>query len=366
MTNLDRVNNLRTQLKARELDAVLLTNLVNIGYVSGFTGSTAYLVVTASEAVLITDPRYTLRAKEECPDFETFVAQGSGGYPEALKAVIERGAGIQKLGFEAGHVTVSFYERLRKDLPESLTWTATDGLVEDLRLIKDAGEVAATEEAVRVAQESFLEIKPLIKPGVTEREIGLILEHAMRLKGAEAPAFDTIVASGPNGARPHHTPSGRKLEAGDLVTIDWGAKVGGYCSDITRTIAVGAPGALSGEGRRIYDVVNEARVAAIAAMGPGKNGQEIDAVARDYIASHGYGDAFSHSLGHSLGRVVHDGPGLSTRSEKLILKPGMIMTVEPGIYLENVGGVRIEDDVLITEDGARILTSLPRDLEFLG
>jgi Xaa-Pro aminopeptidase len=365
MTNLDRVNNLRAALKARELDAVLLTDLTNIGYVSGFTGSTAYVVATPSEAVLITDGRYTLRAKEECPDFESFIAQGSGGYQEALKTVIERIA-VSKLGFEAGNMTVASYERLKKELPETLIWTATENLVEDLRLIKDAGEIAATEAAVRIAQESFLEIKPMIKPGVTEREIGLILEHTMRLKGAESPAFDTIVASGPNGARPHHTPSNRKLEPGDLVTIDWGAKVDGYCSDITRTVAIGAPEALSEEGRRIYGIVNEARAAAIAAMAPGRNGKEIDDVARDHIASFGYGEAFSHSLGHSLGRVVHDGPGLSSRSEKNILKPGMIITVEPGIYLEGVGGVRVEDDVLITEDGARILTSLPRELEFLG
>jgi len=366
MTNPDRLRYLRVELAKRKLDGVLVTNPVNIGYMSGFSGSTAYVLVTGSEALLITDPRYTLRAKEEAPGFEIILAQGSGGYPEALKSLFTERPRLKTVAFEAGNMTVALYERLRKDVPDSVSWTATENLVEDLRLVKDAAEIAAIEAAIRLAQDAFREIKPQIKPGISERSVALILDHTMRMRGADEPAFETIVASGPLGARPHHTPSERLLQSGDLVTIDWGARLRGYCSDITRTLAIGGPYALGDEQRKIYEIVKEAQARAIAAMAPGKTGKDIDDVAREYIASQGYGDAFSHSLGHSLGRAVHDGPGLSFRSDKVILQPGMVMTVEPGIYVEGVGGVRIEEDVLISDYGCRVMTNLNRDLEFMG
>ena len=361
-----RVDGLRDQLREKHLDALLLSDIVNIGYVTGFTGSTAYAVVTPAEALLITDPRYTLRAREESPAFTLAVAQGSGGYSEALKKVVSERSGIKTLGFEANHVTVGLLERLRKELPAELSWTPTENVVENLRIVKDAGETAAIEAAIAIAQETIEAVKSRLRAGRSENEIALDIEFTMRRLGAQRPAFDTIVASGPNGARPHHTPSGRILEPGDLVTIDWGAELDGYCSDITRTFAIGTSDDISAEQKRIYETVREAQALAIAAIAPGKTGKEIDSVARDYIASKGYGDAFSHSLGHSLGRAVHDGQGLSSRSDKFILKPGMVMTIEPGIYVEGIGGVRIEEDILVTETGSRILTSLPREMEFLG
>jgi len=361
-----RVEGIRNQLREKSLGALLLTDLVNIGYVTGFTGSTAYAVITPTEALLITDPRYTLRAREESPSFTLVVAQGSGGYPEALKAVLMERPGIKNLGFEAGNVTVASFERLKKDLPEGLTLTSTEGIVAELRIVKDASEVAVIEAAIAIAQNAIQQVKAGIRPGRTEHEIALDLEFTMRRLGAQRPSFDSIVASGPNGARPHHTPSNRVLQAGDLVTIDWGAEVDGYCSDITRTFAIGTPADISDEQKRIYETVLEAQKLAIAAIAPGKSGKDIDDVAREYIASKGYGEAFSHSLGHSLGRAVHDGQGFSSRSDKFILKPGMVMTVEPGIYIEGIGGVRIEEDVVLTETGCRVLTSLPREMEFLG
>ena len=361
-----RVEGIRGQLREKNLGALLLSNITNIGYVTGFTGSTAFAVITPTEAILVTDPRYTLRVREESPTFTLEITQGSGGYQDALKKIATDRPGIKTLGFEAGSVTVAQFERLKKDLPETLSWASTEGIVEDLRIVKDAGEVASIETAIVIAQESILEVMGGIHAGRTELDIALDIEFTMRRRGAQRPAFDTIVASGPNGARPHHTPSNRVIEAGDLVTIDWGAETGGYCSDITRTFAIGKPTDISDEQKRIYETVLEAQKLAIAAIAPGKSGKDIDDVARDYITSKGYGEAFSHSLGHSLGRVVHDGQGFSSRSDKFILKPGMVMTVEPGVYIEGTGGVRIEEDVLVTETGCRILTSLPREMEFLG
>ena len=344
------------------LDALLLTDLLNVGYLSGFTGSTAYALLTPTEAVLITDSRYTIQATRECPHFalqET--PQGSGGYPEALKIALEARPGMKRVGFEAGHVTVSQRESFGKSGP-NVQWVGMENVIETLRAVKDAGEIAVIRRAIDVAEAAFLSVKPLLRPGTRERDFAIEIEFAMRRGGAEGVSFDTIVASGPMGARPHHRAGDRRLEAGDLVTIDWGAVVDGYASDITRTVAVGH---VSDEQRRIYGIVLEAQQRAIAAIRPGRTGKAIDAIARDFITSHGYGEAFGHSLGHSLGRDVHDGPGFSVRSEALVLAPGMVMTVEPGIYLEDWGGIRIEEDVLVTETGCEVLTHIPNGLEVL-
>ena len=359
-----RLQAVRRALLAHDppLDALLLTDLLNVGYLSGFTGSTAYALVTPAEALLITDSRYTLQAARECLGFELIeTPQGSGGYPEALKTTLEERPSLRRVGFEAGHVTVSLRESFGQSAP-NVEWIGTQDVVEAGRRVKDAGEIAQIRRAIEVAEAAFLSVKHLLRPGTREQDFALELEFAMRRGGAEGTAFETIVASGALGARPHHRAGVRPLTSGDLVTVDWGATVDGYNSDITRTVGIGH---VSDEQRRIYGIVLEAQQRAIAAIRPGKTGKEIDAVARDFIASHGYGDAFGHSLGHSLGRDVHDGPGFSVRSDKLILEPGMVLTVEPGIYLEDWGGVRIEEDVLVTEAGCEILTHLPNALEVL-
>ena len=359
-----RLDGIRQSLTAHDpaVDALLLTDIGNIGYLSGFTGSTAQVIITPDEALFITDARYTLRAQAECAGFGIVeTPQGSGGYGEALKNVLEARPSVKRLGFEAGHVTVSQWETFRA-LISDLEWVATKDIVETLRLVKDDSEIALIKDAIMVAETAMRTVRPLLTPGTTEQDFALELEFAMRRLGASGAAFDTIVASGPSGAHPHHHAGPRPMAAGDFVTIDWGAAVSGYNSDITRTYALAE---VTDKQREIYEIVLEAQQQAIAAIRPGKTGQEIDAVARDYIASHGYGAAFGHSLGHSLGRSVHDGPGFSVRSDTLVLKPGMVMTVEPGIYLEGWGGLRLEEDVLVTEDGCEILTHLPNALEVL-
>ena len=359
-----RVSALRQAVAALDpaVDALLLTDIGNISYLSGFTGSTAQIVLTPDEALFITDARYTLRAQAECTGFEVVeTPQGSGGYGEALKLVLDARPGVKRLGFEAGHVTVSQWEAFRALVPE-LEWISTRDLVETLRLVKDDSEIALIKNAITVAETAMETVKPLLKPGTTEQDFARELEFAMRRLGASGAAFDTIVASGLSGAHPHHHAGPRPLAAGDFVTIDWGATVNGYNSDITRTYALSE---VTDKQREIYGIVRDAQQQAIAAIQPGKTGQEIDAVARDFIAAAGYGPAFGHSLGHSLGRSVHDGPGFSVRSDKLVLKPGMVMTVEPGIYLEGWGGLRLEEDILVTEGGCAVLTHLPNTLEVL-
>ena len=359
-----RIDAVRRTLAAHDpaLDALLLTDIGNVGYVSGFTGSTAQVIITPTEALFITDARYTLRAQSECIGFSVIqTPAGSGGYGDALKSVLEARSGITRLGFEANTVTVSQLDAFQSLVPE-LQWTATADVIETLRLVKDAGEIALIKNAIMVAETAMEQVKPLLKPGIREQDFAMELEFAMRRLGASGSAFDTIVASGTNGAHPHHSAGPRPLAAGDFVTVDWGATVNGYNSDLTRTYVLGAA---TEKQREIYEIVWEAQRRAIAAIKSGKTGQEIDAVARDFISQRGYGDAFGHSLGHSLGRSVHDGPGFSVRSEKLVLAPGMVMTVEPGIYLEGWGGLRLEEDILVTEDGCEILTHLPNALEVL-
>ena len=359
-----RVIALRQALIAHDpaLDALLLTDSSNIGYVSGFTGSTAQVIVTPSEALFITDARYTLRAQSECLGFSVIqTPAGSGGYGDALKTVLEARSGVKRLGFEANTVTVSQLTAFQTLLPD-MQWTATADIVETQRLVKDADEIALIRNAITVAETAMEQVKPLLRPGTREQDFALELEFAMRRLGASGAAFDTIVASGTNGAHPHHSAGSRPLAAGDFVTVDWGATVNGYNSDLTRTYALGT---VTDKQRDVYAIVLEAQQRAVAAIKPGKTGKEIDAVARDYITEHGYGDAFGHSLGHSLGRSVHDGPGFSVRSEALILAPGMVITVEPGIYLEGWGGLRLEEDILVTETGCEILTHLPNALEVL-
>ena len=357
-----RVECVRSALANAEVDALLVTEMVNVGYLSGFTGSSAYLLVTRADAVLITDSRYTLRARAESPHCEVVIASSSGGYLEVLKTAISERA-LHTIGFESTRVTVSQLQHLTKNV-EGVEWKPTDNIVENFRAIKDAGEVALISRAIVVAEEAFLSVKGLLRAGIAERDFAIELEFAMRKRGADTVSFETIVASGPQAAHPHHRPNQRIIQAGDWVTVDWGASVDGYCSDMTRSYLIGATAATS-EQAKVYNTVLEAQRMAMAAIKPGVTGQAIDAIARDHISAAGYGDNFGHSLGHALGRVVHDGPGLSTRAADVILKPGMVLTVEPGVYIENWGGIRIEEDIVVTETGCDVLTHLPNELEIL-
>ena len=359
-----RLAGVRNALATTEVDALLITEMVNVGYVTGFTGSAGYALVTPDAAVLITDSRYTLRARAECPHFELVISTSSGGYLECLTAQMTARPSIKTIGFEAGRVTFSQHQHLAKKI-EAVEWKPVEGVVEGLRAVKDAGEIATINHAIVVAEEAFLSVKSLLRAGITERDFAIELEFAMRRRGADTVAFETIVASGPQSAHPHHRPNQRVIQPGDWVTVDWGASVDGYCSDMTRTYLIG-PTTPTDEQVKVYNTVLQAQQMAMAAIEVGKTGQAIDAVARDHIGARGYGDYFGHSLGHALGRVVHDGPGLSTKAADVILKPGMVLTVEPGIYIENWGGIRIEEDIVVTESGCDILTHLPNELEILG
>jgi Xaa-Pro aminopeptidase len=329
-------------------DALIVTDLINISYISGFTGSTAMLLITRDESLFLTDFRYTGQARRQCPDFTVLDI----GKSDALGELIADRPSIKRLAFESLNVTVARLDGWRNHIKD-INWVPVGGAANNLRMIKDEREIEIIRHAIAIAQDSFALVSPMLVEGTTEAEFALELEFGMRRAGASAAAFDIIVASGANGAFPHHRAGERAFEAGDMVTVDWGAKYNGYCSDITRTVMIG--GKIDDKQREIYDIVAKAKELAIESIRPGKTGKEIDTIARDYIASFGYGEYFGHSLGHSLGMDVHDGAGFSQRSD-ITLAPGMIMTVEPGIYIEGFGGVRLEEDVLINETGCEVLT----------
>lgn len=338
------------------VDALLVTHMPNIFYLSGFTGSTAALVVTPDAAHILVDPRYSLQAGTECKNAQ--VRDYSGMSPVAAAADLINEIRPSRVGFESNYLSVSAYRELRGRVEKPIGLKATHGIVEKLRQVRDQHEIALIREACRIADAAFEAALREIKPGMTEKEVALLIDWTLRRLGADKEAFETIAACGPNSACPHASPTDAVLEAGLLLKLDFGARRHGYNSDITRTICLGEP---NEKQREVYEIVLEAQRRAIDAIAPGKLGREIDAVARDYISSKGYGDRFGHGLGHQLGIEVHDGPGLSQNSD-LVLQPGNVLTVEPGIYIPGWGGVRIEDDVLVTENGAEVLTTSPKRL----
>lgn len=351
--NTKRLNKVREQIRKRRVDAILLTNMENIRYATGFTGSLALAIITQDRAILLVDGRYTLQATEETPCFEIRVF--SGGILKAGCQIIGE-LQPQRLGFEMDYVTYGSYEELNSMIPKSVQLIATSRTVEDVRIVKDSWEIEQIAKAVEMADKCFSHLLAYIKPGMTERDVALEIGVFMHKHGAQRQTFDCIVAAGAHAAFPHIKPTDSVLEHGQMVKLDYGAVVNEYGSDITRTIFLGEPDA---KQREVYSVVLEAQLQAINAIRPGKLGKEIDAVARDYIASRGYGEYFVHNLGHSLPKS--DGPGF-TRESDTVLAPGMVMTVEPGIYIEGWGGVRIEDDVLVTDTGVEILTKSTKDI----
>jgi Xaa-Pro aminopeptidase len=344
-----RVERARRAMADKNLPALLITNRDNVGWISGFTGSNGFVLLTPDRVLFATDSRYWTQADRECGGFEQVRLATSA--PEEITEVL---ASLQTnaVGFESAHLTHRMHQVYREKLPGHIDFVPTDRLIDDLRLVKDAEEIAHIEVACGIADRAWSHIQSFLKPGAVERDVMLELEWYMRKQERAEVAFDTIIASGPRSALPHGRAAERVMERGDFVTLDFGARLNGYNSDITRTVVLGEPTA---EQRKVYDTVHEALDRSIAAIKPGATGKEVDAVARDFIKEAGYGDYFGHGLGHSLGRAVHDGPGLSTRSD-IILAAGMVMTVEPGIYIPEWGGVRIEHDVLVSEGGNRVLT----------
>ena len=364
---------IRNRLAALGLDGLVVTNPTNIRYLSNHAGSAGTLVVTHSEVHLLIDFRYeesvrSVQASDAaCPGLRTWPVPAS--YDEALIDMLSGLTMPAKLGIEAAHLTVArkeWLERTSTSRGLALTWTSTERVVEQPRLVKDASEIATLRDAAArltgVAESAFRSIRS----GVTEREVAGSIEMAMRAAGYERLAFDTIVASGPNAALPHYRAGTRILTPGDLVVLDFGGVLDGYCSDLTRTVSVGAP---TPDALRLHAAVRDAQRAAMEAVKPGVPATSVDGAARGLLESRGLGEAFGHGTGHGLGLDIHEEPRVGpprSHSASVQLEPGMVFTIEPGAYLPGMGGVRIEDDVLVTGDGCEVLTSVPRELLALG
>jgi Xaa-Pro aminopeptidase len=354
-----RAERLSTALDGAGVDLLLVTNLVNVRYLTGFTGTSGLALIGSGTRVFLTDFRYTEQAEQEVyPEFER-VTVAQTLIAEAIERLPE---GTLRLGYESETVTVDAFEQMREQFPERAELVAVKGLVEKMRIVKDEGEIELIAAATKIADEAFEALLAGGLEGRTERELALALEYDMRLRGAESPSFDSIVAGGPHGALPHATPRDAKIEAGQLVVIDWGAKFSGYCSDCTRTVAVGEPGP---EAREAYELVLGAQQVGLDEVRAGGSSKEIDTAVRDIIYGAGHEGHYGHGLGHGVGLEIHEAPTLSFRADET-LQTGSIVTVEPGVYIPGRFGIRIEDLVVVTDAGNRILTSIPKGLRIVG
>ena len=353
-----RVARLRGLVDDAQCDALVVTELTNIRYLTGFTGSAAVLLVGHEELLFVSDGRYQTQSHQQLEaagvDARIEIVAAD---PEAVIADAAADAGVVRLGLEAGSVSWAQQRRWAKTLFTSGELVATGGLVEELRLVKDGGEAARIRSACAIADRALAEIRGRLLDGPTELELALELDTTMRRLGAEDVSFETIVASGPNGAKPHHRPSRRRIAEGDLVVLDFGALVDGYHSDMTRTLAVGDIGP---DRARMLDVVLESQEAGVQAVRAGVSAVSVDEACRSVIDDAGWGEAFLHSTGHGVGLDIHEEPRVSARSAATLVT-GHVVTVEPGVYLPELGGVRIEDTVLVTDDGCDRLTLTPKD-----
>lgn len=350
-----RITNLKKAMKAAGAGALLVTRREDVRYLTGFTGSSGSVLVVSGRSCLITDFRYKLQASRETSGISVQIQKKD--FPSSLKEAAAR-AGVPILYFDETSLTIDGLRKLRK---QGLRLKGQSDLVAELRQRKDGQELKKIREAIRRAEESFRELRKYIRPGAREKDLAFKLEFLMREKGARKAAFDTIIASGPNGAMPHASVTDRRIRAGDLVTFDFGAEAEGYFSDITRTYCIGRPTARQ---REIHALVLKAQKAAIEKARPGISCKQVDAAARGAIGEAGHGDHFGHGTGHGVGLMVHEGPSVSPLSKDHVAED-MVFTVEPGVYVPRWGGVRIEDMVFVTRSGATLLTSLPRDIEGL-
>ncbi|AEH47261.1 M24 family metallopeptidase [Parageobacillus thermoglucosidasius] len=351
-----KLEKLRALFAEYDIDGMLVTNPYNRRYITGFTGTAGVAVISQDKAVFITDFRYIEQASKQVQGFE--IVKHTGPIVEEVAKQVAR-LHIQKLGFEQEDVSYATFKAYEQAVNAELV--PTSFVVEKLRLIKSESEIKILKEAAAIADAAFEHILSFIRPGVKEIEVANELEFFMRKQGATSSSFDTIVASGYRSALPHGVATDKVIEKGELVTLDFGAYYNGYCSDITRTVAVGE---ISDELKTIYNIVLEAQLRGMKGIKPGMTGKEADALTRDYITEKGYGDYFGHSTGHGIGLEIHEGPTLSARSD-VVLAPGMVVTVEPGIYIPGLGGVRIEDDTVVTENGNEALTHSPKELIIL-
>ena len=354
-----RLPRLRHRLGEVDCEALVVTDLINVRYLTGFTGSAGVLLVLPDELVLATDGRYRFQAADQlaAAGVEARVEVGDlAGQRDALRSAA---AGIGRLGLEAASVTWARQRAFAAEWFPACELVPTEGAVEDLRRVKDAGEVARIAEAARIADAALAGVRSLLADGVAEADFALALDFEMRRLGAADVSFESIVAAGPNGAKPHARPSARPIGPGELVVLDFGALVDGYHSDMTRTVSVGEPG--SPTLRRMVEVVGERQRAGVAAVAPGVRCVDLDAACRRVIADAGWGDAFVHGTGHGVGLLIHEAPWVGATSTDT-LAAGHVVTVEPGVYLREHGGVRIEDTVVVTDIGCAPLTHAPKDL----
>lgn len=353
-----RMKNLQQKLIDEEIDAIIISKPENVQYFSGFRGDSTVLMIAKNFCKLITDSRYTEQASMQAvKDFE-IVKQSDGLFKKVADEI--KNYGIKNFGFEGTTLTFAEYNYLDEELTDVI-FDAVE--VDSLRQIKDAAEVECIRRACEIADRAFAEVLNFIKAGVREVEVAAELEYYMRRLGSEKPAFDTIVASGVRGSLPHGIASDKIISAGELVTIDFGAVYNGYCSDMTRTIAVGE---ISGRQREIYDAVLAAQIHGLQFIKVGASGKSVDAAVRDKLKTYGLDIYFTHGLGHSLGLEIHEEPRLSRLSNCENLQANMVVTDEPGVYIPNFGGVRIEDTVLVTDNGAETLTKTSKELRVKG
>lgn len=355
---MSKLKELREQFDGVGIDGFIVTKAENRRYLTGFTGSAGAAIVTKTDAVFLTDFRYDKQAKEQVKDFDVNIHHQSQSLLDNAIENVER-LGIKKLGFESQDVNFDFYSQLNKRLPVELV--PVKKAVEKLRMVKTEEEISLLKKAAAIGDEAFEFIQGFIKPGVTELAVAAELEYFMRKKGATSNSSKYIVASGYRGALPHGVASSKVIEQGEMVTLDYGALYDGYRSDMTRTLSVGEP---NPKLKEIYEIVYDSLQACLEAIKPGMLSNEVDAVVRDYIDSKGYGQYFGHGAGHGIGLEIHEDPFFS-KTTNFVMEPGMVVTIEPGIYIPEVGGVRIEDDVVITGNGCEIITKSPKDLIIL-
>ena len=348
---------LRIRVLGQGSDAILVTHLPNIAYLCGFSGSSGALLVTEDAAILFTDGRYAIQAPEEVSGSGVRVRIAKGGLLSAAGAVLRSRRAKRRALFSPSRVSVAQFEQLKTAAGSHVAWRADGNVIEEMRAVKDAHEIAEIRRAAMLIGDVFDELVKLIHPGISENDLAAEAEYRMRRKGAAGPSFESIVAAGPRSALPHARPTGRKLAKNELVVVDLGAILRRYCSDMTRTVFVGrAPRKVRGW----YRAVLEAQLAAIDALGPGVKAGDVDAAARRTLRRHGLARAFTHSTGHGLGLEVHELPRLA-HGDSARLVSGNVVTVEPGVYIEGAGGIRIEDDVVVSERGPEILTRATKE-----
>ena len=345
-------------LNAEKLDAIIIFGLPNIRYLTGFTGTDGVFLMTEDKSVFLTDPRYFSQAQSQVR------ADNIQCYKNKLKAVADTllSNGCNKVGLDAEVVSLALFEEVKILVGDSLEWCLLSAQLHPLRGVKTQDELVSLRAAANLNFQAFETVLPMIRPGVTELEVACELEFSLRRLGGEDKAFEFIVASGERGALAHGVASEKQLQSGELVTIDFGTKVNGYHSDETVTLAIGE---VDRKLRQIFDIVLEAHDSALEAVRPGVQISDLDAVARDFITAQGYGDFFGHGLGHGVGLEIHEYPGVSSRSDQCLVA-GMVITIEPGIYIPETGGVRIEDTIVVTENGFEKLTSIPKQFKQLS